>query len=268
VRAHKAKGGNNMKKFVDLNSDVGESFGAYKIGLDEDVLKYVSSANVACGWHAGDPIVMRKTVEAAYKNNVGIGAHPGFFDIMGFGRRNMIVSPDEAKQYTIYQLGALCGFVKAVGGKMQHVKPHGAMYNMAAKDGKIARAIIEGIWEVDRDLIVLGLAGSEMVNAAKDKGLKAANEVFADRAYNSDGTLVARSLPGSMIHDKNIAISRVIRMVTEGKVTAISGEDMDIKVDSICVHGDNPEAVEFVRLIKEELMRAGVGIKPLNKLIN
>ena len=256
-----------MKKFVDLNSDLGESFGAYKIGLDEEVLKYVSSANIACGWHAGDPIVMRKTVEAAYKNRVGIGAHPGFLDIMGFGRRNMTVSPEEIKQYTIYQLGALYGFVKAVGAKMQHVKPHGAMYNMAAKDSKLAMAIIEGIWEVDRDLIVLGLAGSEMINAAKEKGLKAANEVFADRAYNPDGTLVARSLPGSMIHDKNIAISRVIRMVTEGKVTAINGEDINIKADSICVHGDNPEAVEFVRLIKEELSRAKVEIKPLNQFI-
>ncbi len=172
---------------------------------------------------------MRDTVKAAFKNGVGIGAHPGFFDVMGFGRRNMTVSPDEMKQYTIYQLGALYGFVKAAGAKMQHVKPHGAMYNMAAKDGKLARAIIDGIWEVDRDLIVLGLAGSEMVNAAKEKGLKAANEVFADRAYNSDGTLVARSLPGSMIHDKNIAISRVIRMVTEGKVTAINGEDIRYK---------------------------------------
>lgn len=256
-----------MKKFVDINSDLGESFGAYKIGLDEEVLKYVTSANIACGWHAGDPIVMRRTVEAACKNNVGIGAHPGFLDIMGFGRRNMTVSPDEIKQYVIYQLGALQSFVKAVGGEMQHVKPHGAMYNMAAKDDKLAGAIIEGIWEVDRDLIVLGLAGSKLVNAAVEKGLKAANEVFADRAYNQDGTLVARSLPGSMIHDKNIAISRVIRMVTEGKVTAINGEDMDIKVDSICVHGDNPEAVEFVRLIKEELLKAKIEIKPLNQFI-
>ncbi|MGV8982092.1 LamB/YcsF family protein [Clostridium sp.] len=256
-----------MEKFVDLNSDVGESFGAYKIGIDEEVLKYVSSANIACGWHAGDPIVMRKTVEAAIKNGVGIGAHPGFFDIMGFGRRNMIVSPNEAKQYTIYQLGALYGFVKATGGKMQHVKPHGAMYNMAAKDAKLAKAIIEGIWEVDRNLIVLGLAGSEMVKAAMEKGLRVANEVFADRAYNFDGTLVARSLPGSMIIDKNIAISRVIRMVTEGKVTAINGEELEIKADSICVHGDNPEAVEFVRLIKEELSKARIEIKPLDKFI-
>ncbi|MBU3191504.1 LamB/YcsF family protein [Clostridium bowmanii] len=256
-----------MEKFIDLNSDVGESFGAYKIGIDDEVLKYVSSANIACGWHAGDPIVMRKTVEAATINGVGIGAHPGFFDIMGFGRRNMIISPYEAKQYTIYQLGALYGFVKATGGEMQHVKPHGAMYNMAAKDAKLAKAIIEGIWEVDRDLIVLGLAGSEMVKAAVEKGLKVANEVFADRAYNPDGSLVARSLPGSMIINKDIAISRVIRMVTEGKVTAINGEELDIKADSICVHGDNPEAVLFVRLIKEELSKARIEIKPLHQFI-
>jgi len=256
-----------MSKIVDLNSDLGESFGAYTIGLDEEVLKYVSSANIACGWHAGDPMVMRDTVRAAYKSNVGIGAHPGFLDVMGFGRRNMSVSPDEMKQYTIYQLGALCGFVKAAGAQMQHVKPHGAMYNMAAKDSKLAQAIIEGIWEVDRDLIVLGLAGSELVRAAKEKGLKAANEVFADRAYNPDGTLVARSLPGSMIQDKDIAISRVIRMVKEGKVKAINGEDIDINVDSICVHGDNPEAAQFVRTIKQELIRAGVEIKPLNQVI-
>ena len=256
-----------MKKFVDLNSDLGESFGAYKIGLDEEVLKYVSSANIACGWHAGDPIVMRKTVEIAYNNNVGIGAHPGYLDIMGFGRRNITVTPEEMKQYTIYQLGALYGFVKAVGAKMQHVKPHGAMYNMAAKDDKLARAIIDGIFEVDRDLIVLGLSGGKMISAAKEKGLKAANEVFADRAYNPDGTLVARSLPGSMIYDRKLAISRVIRMVTKGKVIAINGEDIDIKVDSICVHGDNPEAVEFVRLIKEELAIAKVEIIPLNQFI-
>ncbi|MGH4052886.1 MAG: LamB/YcsF family protein [Clostridium sp.] len=256
-----------MKKFVDINSDIGESFGVYKIGLDEEVLSYVSSANIACGWHAGDPMVMRDTVKVALKNGVGIGAHPGFFDVMGFGRRNMTVSPDEMKQYTIYQLGALYGFVKAAGAKMQHVKPHGAMYNLASKDGKLARAIIEGIWEVDRDLIVLGLAGSELTNAAKQKGLKAANEVFADRAYNSDGTLVSRSLDGSMIHDKSIAISRVIRMVKEGKVTAINGEDININVDSICVHGDNPEAAEFAQTINEELSRAGVEIKSLNQFI-
>ena len=256
-----------MKKFVDLNSDLGESFGAYKIGLDEEVLEYVTSANIACGWHAGDPIVMRNTVETAYKKGVGIGAHPGFFDIMGFGRRNMILTPEEIKEYTIYQIGALYGFVKAVGGKMQHVKPHGAMYNMAAKDGEIATAIIEGIWEVDKNLIVLGLAGSEMVKAAEKKGLRVANEVFADRAYNPNGTLVQRSLPGSMIKDKNIAISRVIRMVTEGKVTAINGEDLDIRVDSICVHGDNPEAAELARLTKEALLRAGIEIKALDYFI-
>ena len=186
---------------------------------------------------------------------------------MGFGRRNITVSPDEIKQYTIYQLGALSGFVKSAGAKMQHVKPHGAMYNMAAKDSKLAQAIIEGIWEVDRNLIVLGSSGSQMIKAAKEKGLKAANEVFADRAYNVDGTLVARSLPGAMILDTNIAISRVIRMVTEGKVTAISGEDVDIKADSICVHGDNPDATQFVKLIRAELLKAKIEIKPLSEFI-
>jgi len=256
-----------MSKFVDLNSDVGESFGTYKLGLDEEVLKYVSSANIACGWHAGDPMVMRRTVESAKQYGVGMGAHTGFPDLLGFGRRNMVVTPDEAKQYTIYQLGALYAFVKATGCGMQHVKPHGAMYNMAAKDSKLAKGIIEGIWEVDKELIVLGLAGSEMVNAAKEKGLKVANEVFADRAYNQDGTLVARSLPGSMIHDKNLAITRVVRMVTEGKVTAITGEDISIQADSICVHGDNPEAVEFVKSIREALMKAEVGVKGLYHFI-
>lgn len=256
-----------MVKFVDLNSDVGESFGAYTIGLDEEVLKYVSSVNIACGWHAGDPIVMRKTVESAKKRGAAIGAHTGFPDLLGFGRRKMVISPDEAKQYTIYQLGALEGFARASGMKMQHVKPHGAFYNMAAKDIKLASAIVEGIYEFDKNLILLGLAGSEMIRAAKEKGLRYANEVFADRAYSPDGTLVPRSQPGSMIRDKQIAASRVVRMVLEGKVTAINGQDIDIQADSICVHGDNPEAVEFVKLIRKALSDANVEVKSLHEFI-
>jgi len=256
-----------MVKYVDLNSDVGESFGAFTVGLDSEVLKYVSSANIACGWHAGDPVVMRKTVESASKTQTAVGAHTGFPDLLGFGRRNMVLTPDEAKQYTIYQLGALDGFVKSAGIKMQHVKPHGAMYNMAAKDIKLAKAIVEAIYEYDSNLIMLGLAGSEMINAAKEKGLRYASEVFADRAYNQDGTLVPRSQPGSMIHDKNEAITRVIRMVTEGKVTAINGQDINITADSICVHGDNPEAVAFVKSINEALQYAKVEVKPLNQFI-
>jgi UPF0271 protein len=198
---------------------------------------------------------------------VSIGAHTGFPDLLGFGRRNMFLSPNEAKQYTIYQLGALEGFTRTAGIEMQHVKPHGAFYNMAAKDIKLASAIIEGVYEFNKNLIILGLAGSQLINAAKEKGIRYANEVFADRAYNPDGTLVSRSLPGSMIHDKEIAISRVIRMVTDGKVMAINGQDINIKADSICVHGDNPEVVEFVKSIREALSGAKIEVISLHKFI-
>lgn len=256
-----------MKKIVDLNSDIGESFGVYKLGLDEEVLRHVSSANIACGWHAGDPLVMRKTVKTATGCGVGIGAHPGFPDLLGFGRRNMVISSEEARDYTIYQIGALDAFIKAQGGKMQHVKPHGNLYNMAMKDKALAEGIVQGIWEVNRDLIVLGLPGSELLKAAEARGLKIAGEVFADRAYNLDGTLVPRNLPGSMIHDRAIAIQRVVRMVTEGRVAAINGEDIEIQADSICVHGDNPEAVEFVKNIREALIGAGVEIRSLGEVV-
>lgn len=252
---------------VDLNSDLGESFGNYKLGLDEDVLKYISSANIACGWHAGDPLVMDKTVELAYKANVAIGAHPGFPDLMGFGRREMKVTKEEAKSYIKYQVGALWAFLQSRGLKMQHVKPHGGLYNMAAKDAELAMAIAEGIYEVDKNLILMGLANSEMTKAGLAVGLKVANEVFADRAYNPDGTLVSRKLEGSMIHDRDLAISRVVRMVTEGKVQAITGEDIDIKADSICVHGDNPKAVEFVNSIRKALEAEGVKIVSVNDVL-
>lgn len=249
---------------VDLNSDLGESFGNYTIGMDEEILKYVSSANVACGWHAGDPLVMEKTVALAVKNGTGIGAHPGYPDLMGFGRRNMTVTPEEAKAYLKYQLGALMAFAAGHGVKIQHVKPHGAFYNMAAKDEKLARAMAEAVYEVDPEIIFMGLAGSEMIRQAEAVGLRAASEVFADRAYNPDGTLVSRKLPGAVIQDKDLAIRRVVRMVKEGKVTSVDGTDIDIKADSICVHGDNPKALEFVRNIRETLEREGVKIQKLN----
>lgn len=250
-------------KRVDLNCDLGESFGAYKIGMDEQVLEYISSANIACGWHAGDSLVMDKTVKLAKNNGVAVGAHPGFPDLLGFGRRNLAASPEEVKTYIKYQLGALYAFAKAEGIKIQHVKPHGALYNMAAKDYKMSLAIAEAIKEVDENLILMGLANSEMIRAGKDIGLRVANEVFADRAYNDDGTLVARSLPGAVIHDKDLAIKRVIRMVKEGKVESINGKDINIDVQSICIHGDNPEALVFSKNIKEALMSEGVEIKSL-----
>ncbi len=238
---------------VDLNSDIGESFGDYKLGLDEEVLQHISSANIACGWHAGDPVVMEKIVEVAAKKGVAIGAHPGFLDLMGFGRREMVITGEEAKAYMKYQIGALWAFAKSKGVRIQHVKPHGALYNMAAKNEVLARAIAEAIYEVDAGMILVGLANSQLTKAGAAKGLKVANEVFADRAYNPDGTLVSRKQEGAVIHDTHQAIARVIRMVKEGKVEAVNGEDVAIQADTICVHGDNPKAVAFVNEIRKAL---------------
>lgn len=252
---------------VDLNSDLGESFGCYKIGMDEEVLKHITSANIACGFHAGDPIQMDKTVKLAMENNVQIGAHPGFMDVIGFGRREMKISKDEVKAYVKYQLGALNSFVISNGAKIQHVKAHGALYNMAAKDYDISLSIAQAVYEVDKNIILLGLANSSIIDAGKDVGLRVANEVFADRAYNGDGTLVSRSLEGSIIYDPNIAIKRVIKMVKENKVEDINGKDIDIKADSICVHGDNPKAIEFVKNIKSELIKEGINICCISEVI-
>lgn len=252
---------------VDLNSDLGESFGSYTIGMDEEIIRHVSSVNVACGWHGGDPLVMEKTVAMAKEYDTAVGAHPGFQDLMGFGRRNMAVTPEEAKAYTKYQIGALMAFATAKGIKLQHVKPHGALYNMAAVDYKLARAIAEGIYEVDPDLIFMALANSQMIKAAADVGLKAASEVFADRGYMEDGTLVPRKMPGAMIHDEKEAIARVIRMVKEGKVTSITGKDIAIKADSICVHGDNPQAVQFVVEIKKALEAEGIALASIREIV-
>lgn len=252
---------------VDLNSDLGESFGAYTIGLDEQVIAHISSANIACGYHAGDPLVMDKTVAAAKAAGIAIGAHPGYPDLIGFGRRNMTCSPAEVKAYVKYQLGALMAFAAAHGMKMQHCKPHGALYNMAGKDAALARAIAEAIAEVDSSIILLALAGSQMIKAGEEAGLRVASEVFADRAYQADGSLVPRKQPGAVIHDTDEAIARTIRMVKEGKVTAITGEDVPLKADSICVHGDNPSAVEFVRNIRARLEAEGVTIAPLSEIV-
>ncbi|MFV0496913.1 MAG: LamB/YcsF family protein [Candidatus Fimivivens sp.] len=250
---------------VDLNSDLGESFGAYTIGMDSEILKYVSSANVACGWHAGDAVVMEQTVAQAAAAGTAVGAHPGFPDLMGFGRRSMAVTPAEAKAYVKYQLGALMAFTKARGVALQHVKPHGALYNMAAVDQSLAEAICQGVYEVDPNIILLGLANSKMIAAAEKIGLAAASEVFADRAYNDDGTLVSRKLPGAVIHDKDVAIARTVQMVTQGTVETVTGKVIRIKADSICVHGDNPSALAFVQNIRETLEKSGVTIGNLTQ---
>lgn len=252
---------------VDLNSDLGESFGRYTLGMDDKIIPLITSANVACGYHASDPVVMNKTIEMAKEAGIRVGAHPGFPDLMGFGRRNMNVSPAEAKAYVLYQLGALDAFCKAHGVKMQHVKPHGALYNMAAKDYTLSEAICEAIKEYDDSLIVMALSGGELVHAAKDLGLRVALEVFADRAYEEDGTLVARTKEGAMITDEEEAIRRVIRMVKEQKVTAITGKDILIKADSICVHGDGVKALAFVERIKKALQDEGVEICAIDEFV-
>jgi len=249
---------------VDLNCDLGESFGNYTLGLDEEILPFMSSANVACGFHASDPVVMEKTVALAAKNGVAVGAHPSFPDLQGFGRRNMLMKPSEIKTMVMYQIGALDAFCKAKGISMQHVKPHGALYNMAVKDKEMAKAIVSGILAVNPKLILLAPATSQMYICAKEMGLPAAREVFADRAYEEDGSLVSRSKPGAMITDEELAVSRVIRMIKEGKVTAITGKDMDIQADSICIHGDGPKAIAFANKITEAFKKEGIEVKPLS----
>ena len=253
---------------VDLNCDLGESFGNYKCGMDEVVIPFISSANVACGFHASDPLVMSKTVALAKECGVAVGAHPGYPDLVGFGRRNMNIAPQEVKAMVQYQVGALQAFCKANGILLQHVKPHGAMYNMAGKDENLAMAICQGILEVDPDLILLGLSGSKMLEAAKACGLKCAKEVFADRAYEEDGSLVARTKAGAMITDENVAIDRVISMVKQGKVTAITGKEIAVEPDSICVHGDGEKAVAFVKKIRERLLQEHVEILPIGQVIS
>ena len=220
---------------IDLNCDLGESFGAYTIGMDEKVIPFITSANVACGFHAGDPLVMQRTVALCKQSGAAVGAHPGFPDLQGFGRRQMKLTPAEAKACVQYQIGALKAFCDAAGVPLHHVKPHGA--------------------------VLLALSGSEMVKAAQAIGLPVANEVFADRGYRPDGSLVPRGTPGAMIEDEDEAIARVIRMVTEGKVTANDGTDIAIQADSVCVHGDGPKALAFVEKIGAALQAAGVELK-------
>ncbi len=254
------KGRKNVAR-IDLNCDLGESFGAYTIGLDDQVIPFITSANVACGYHAGDPVVMEKTVALCKASQVQVGAHPGFPDLMGFGRRNMAVKPEEAGAYVKYQVGALKAFCDAAGVPLHHVKPHGALYNMAGKDHALALAIARAVQSVDPELTLLALSGSQMVEAAKEIGLPYASEVFADRAYLSDGSLVPRSQPGALIEDEDLAVERVVRMALEGKVTAIDGTDIAIQADSVCVHGDGPKALAFVERIAQTLRREGVEVR-------
>ena len=250
---------------IDLNCDMGESFGMYKMGLDEEVIKHISSANVACGFHAGDPMWMRHTVRLAEEHGVAVGAHPSFPDLNGFGRRNMSVEPEEAKNDVIYQVGALSAFT--AGGKLQHVKPHGAMYNQAVSDEALARAICEAVLEVDEDMVLLVLSGSPWERTAADMGVRVAREIFADRAMNPDGSLVSRSREGSVIHDVEEVVERSLRMVTESRAVAITGEEMEVEAESLCLHGDTPGAVEMAKTLERQLRASGVDIVPVAQIV-
>jgi UPF0271 protein len=247
-------------KTLDLNCDMGEGFGAWTMGDDAALLDYVTSANIACGFHAGDPGTIRRTVKLALDKGVAVGAHPSLPDLQGFGRRRMNVSAEEAYDMVLYQVGALAGFATACGGKLAHVKPHGALYNMAAKDTKLAEAIAQAVKDFDPRLVLFGLAGSELVRAGRQAGLKTASEVFADRTYQSDGSLTPRTQPDAVIHDPVIAIDRVRRMIEEGKVKSTGGPDVVVTADTLCIHGDEPNAVDFAKRIRHALDADGVRV--------
>ncbi len=245
---------------IDINSDLGESFGAYTLGNDAEVLRSVTSANIACGFHASDPLTMQKAVAAAKAAGAAVGAHPGFPDLVGFGRREMKVSPAELKAMVLYQIGALQAVCRAEGTVLRHVKPHGAMYNMAAKDRTMADAIAEAVAAVDSRLIFVGLSGSRMAEAAASKGLRFAAEVFADRAYEDDGSLVSRTKPGAMITDESLAVSRMVRLIREGTIESVNGRQIELQADTICVHGDSPKAIAFAYRLREALESEGLRV--------
>ena len=248
---------------VDLNSDMGESFGAYRLGGVEVIIQYVTTANVACGWHAGDPMVMDKVVRMAKERGVMVGAHPGYPDLMGFGRRKMVLTPAEVKNYVKYQIGALAAFAQSYGMKLQHVAPHGAMGNQCQYDEEISTAIVEAVKEFDKDLMIYYCAGAVLGEIAESQGLRTACEIFADRAYMDDLSLVPRKMEGSMITDEDVAIARCVRMIKEGKVTSINGKELDIKGDTLCVHGDGPKALAFVKKIRDTFEKEGIAIRHL-----
>jgi len=257
-----------MKLQIDINCDLGESYGAFKIGNDEKIMPHITSANIACGFHAGDPMMMAQTIGLAKKFKVAVGAHPGYPDLLGFGRREMQLTTEEVKNYVIYQASALQGFAKTIGMKLQHVKPHGALYNVAAKDQKLSKAIVDAVKALDRNLIIFAPPKSALSSVASRAGLRVACEVFADRSYNSDGSLVSREQPNSIIHEPRKVVERAAKMVKEGTVLAVNGEVINFgKVHTICVHGDTPSAVELAKALKKGLTKAEVSVKPVSSFI-
>lgn len=248
---------------IDLNCDMGESYGAYTLGEDEQIIGQITSANIACGFHAGDPLVMARTVALAAGQGVALGAHPGYPDRMGFGRRNLETAPGEVRQYLLYQIGALAAFATAAGQRLQHVKPHGALYNLAARDERTAREVIEAVKAYDPGLILVALAGSLCVEMAAAAGLRVAREAFPDRAYQADGQLAPRRLPGAVIHDEAAVRERVVQLVTSGCMTSIDGQSVALQADTLCLHGDTPGAWKLARALRAALTEKGIRVLPL-----
>lgn len=253
-----------MSIYIDLNADLGEGFGVYSYGRDDELIPLVSSVNVACGWHGGDPAVIRRAVRLAVKHGVAVGAHPGYPDLAGFGRRYMALSPDEVTDSLLMQIGGLDGICRAEGTRVRYVKPHGALYNAAAKDAKLAEGVVRAVRQYNRELLLLCPEGSEIEKAAKAADIRTAFEFFADRAYREDGSLVPRSEEGAVIHDSEIIKARVLGAVRKKRVTTSSGKEIFIRFDSICLHGDNPEAVESAKAIRKALDESGICVRPFS----
>lgn len=246
---------------IDLNSDVGESFGAWTMGEDEALMDSITSANIACGMHAGDPGVIRRTIVLARDRGVAVGAHPGFPDLMGFGRREMQMTPREVEDLVLYQVAAIAGMAAAEGVRLRHVKAHGALYNMAARNAPLAAAIARAVASFDRSLILFGLPNSALLNEGRKAGLRVAAEIFADRTYEADGSLTSRRKPGSVIHDPAEVTDRAVQMVRTGTVKAVTGETIHLQADTLCVHGDTPGASELARRIRQALVASGVQVQ-------
>lgn len=250
-----------MKKRIDLNCDMGESFGAYQLGQDEALMDHVSSVNIACGFHAGDALVMQHTVALASQKGVAIGAHPGYPDLQGFGRRAMQIDAGEVYALVLYQIGALRAFAEAAGGRLHHVKPHGALYNTAAKDMAVAGAIARAVRDAGDGLLLVGLSGSRLIEAGDAAGIPTVSEVFADRTYQDDGTLTPRTVGGAMINDSTAAVQQVLQMIQQGTVTAVSGKHVPVRAETICIHGDGPHALTFAQLLSKQLQQQHVFIE-------
>ncbi|MGA8276919.1 MAG: 5-oxoprolinase subunit PxpA [Rhodanobacteraceae bacterium] len=253
-----------MTATIDLNCDMGESFGAWTMGQDAGVMPWITSASIACGFHAGDPVIMRETVAMAAANGVAIGAHVSLPDLAGFGRREMRVTSAEVYAFTLYQIGALAAFVRASGARLMHVKPHGALYNMAARDATLASAIAQAVRDFDRDLVLVGLAASELPRAGQRAGLRTAHEAFSDRRYESDGSLASRREADAVIESVDAAVAQAVAICTMGAVTTRNGATLELDADTLCIHGDRTDAAMFAQRLREALAQAGVTVAPLS----